>query len=67
VKFEHKVRNSFSHISTVEIYKIMFVEGEILIACKQCNESSNPFSFSLTLGNLNIAARGKAWEILENL
>jgi len=42
------------------------VEGEMFLARRQYNESSNPFSFSLTLGNPSRTTREKAWRILGN-
>jgi len=51
VKFGHQVQNAFPYISIIGIFKLMFVEREILIRCKQWNEDFNPFSFSLMLGN----------------
>jgi len=35
------------------------MEGEISITCKQWNGSFNPFSFSLTFGNLSGTVREK--------
>ena len=64
MKFGHQVRDALRHIYTITIHKLMSVEGEIIFAHRQWTGGSNPFSFSLTLGNLSRATREKAWGIL---
>jgi len=59
VKFGKHVRNSIPHIFIIGIFKLIFGDGETLIAGRQWNESFNLLSFSLTLGNPSRATRGK--------
>ena len=66
VKCEHQILNSFSHIPTFGIWRIMFVKRETSLAWRQWNWGSNPFSFSLMLWNSSRTTKGKTWRILGN-
>ena len=59
------VRVSLTHIFTVGIHKIIFVEGAVLIARRQWNGGFNPFSFSLSLGTLSEQSEEKLEESQE--
>ena len=46
--------------------EIMFVEREMSLAWRQWKWDSNPFPFSLALGNSSRTTKGKTWGILGN-
>jgi len=62
MKFGYVVQNSIYHALTVEICKIIIVEGENKSRDDSTSGGFNPFSVSLTFGNSIGTVRGKKLE-----
>ena len=62
MKFGYVVRNSISHVFSVGICEIIFMEGENKSHGDSISGGFNPFSVSLTFRNSIEAARGKKLE-----